>query len=267
MRISFLILVLAIATHFSNLSAQSLVGKWTCPPAGDQAFQQETLNLGADGNYTVLWDYGYDNTDYDVGRYEIINKKLIFHSTKADNRSEYEIESFAGNTFTLYSPLLKLRWNFTFQENVGFSEAEISTLQSWSNYRDVDGEWNFDEGKLKFLAAHGLVFIYYDNQQYWGTYSFNGNHLTITEISAEKNTMYSGMIHFNSEKQFQLVDDSNKEATAYNFAKKVELNEQEITLVSEYLTTMHRINMSIIGSMGGDRLVWKKVDKYGNIIE
>ncbi|MEZ4888711.1 MAG: hypothetical protein R3E32_28555 [Chitinophagales bacterium] len=267
MRISVIILILFLFTS-EFVSAQSLVGKWTAPPAEGQAFEQIILNMAKDGRYTVLTQYGYNlENEYDVGTYSLNGNTLNFFSTRYGNVTKYQLDSFNGNSFNLSHDQLGLTWNYSLRAAGEFDQSELTTLKAWENYRAVEGQWKFPDGMVKFLPAHGLAFIHYNNQLYFGEYGFDGDHLTIKEVSAEKNTIYSGKIHSITAKQYQMVSDADNENTVYNFAGKLELTEDEITLTGQYLTTMHRLNMSIIGSMGNDRMVWKKVDRYGNLID
>lgn len=264
-----------IAFGFNTKAQNSIVGTWTCGPAGDQNFQKETLILTADGLFYGLQEYPqyefyHQDPEVFLGIYTFDGKTLTLIDLKSDTRSAYQIQSLGGRGFTMSQKESGLNWRYTYQGQGVLNGSQKTQLLSWENYRKLGGAWRSNTETLKFIPSQGLLIIRLHNDANyfnWGTYTINGNELVVNNIDAGQAVFYRGTISEFSQKGFKLTG-STGDTGVYKFQGDLNLDETEIYMVKEYMSMMHRITMSIIDLMDGQQdYIWKRVDKYGNIID
>lgn len=272
-KLAFILVILVIA--FGAKAQHSIAGTWTCGPAGDQNFQKETIVLTADGLFYGLQEYPqyefyHQDPNVFLGIYTFDGKTLTLIDLKSDTRSSYQIQTLGSGGFTMYQKESGLTWRYTYQGQGVLNNSQKTQLLSWENYRKLGGAWRSDTETLKFIPSQGLIIIRrHDDANYfnWGTYTINGNELIVNNIDAEQAVFYRGTLSEFTKKQIKLTHNAGG-SDVYKFQGDLNLDETEVYMVKEYMSMMHRITMSIIDLMDGQQdYIWKRVDKYGNIID
>jgi hypothetical protein len=253
------------------LNAQSLSGTWACGPAEGQYFEKETIYFSPGGYYYLVQDHvklewqEEAMRDISCGIYYLENNTLLLIDLQKDTKYEYQFSGNPQGRFRLSAN--GLTWTYDRESGSQLTAEMRHTVSSWETYRKLEGNWRSAESTLKFIPSQGIAIIRSNTDAdhfKWGYFAIDGDLLILRDISPEEAEFYRGRITGLSRNRFDLTSSADGYQEVFTYQSTLDLDELETAMVSQYMTMMHRLNMSIIGAMNGTRYIWKRVDEYGN---
>lgn len=251
-------------THmtYDNQTA-SIVGNWHYT-----LFEQPIdLVLTADGfiyrtNRFFMNGLEYLDAIEDFGRYTFENNQITFQFFSGnEEKGSFLIHNLTPNSFqVLNSENTYETWQRT--GNGELTPAQRSTLDTWTIFLRLAGQWDNGGEVFKFMD-YGLVLISEKNNPnnfISAIYSVQDGVLQFKALNQDTYFWTAKVVNQDREKM-DLV--ANNTDLTYYFKGKPQLEGDQLFFYQEFIKTQHRINMSAIDDMDGERdWIWVKEKKY-----